>query len=142
MILWRVSAFADLSGAGGLHVSGRWHTQGKPIVYGSESVALALLEVLTQVEDRLELPPDYQLLRIEGDDGLAVTRWDDPLPELKDSRTWGDRWLAEGATPLASVPAAVAPHSRNWLINPAHEGARAIKLASAERWAWDSRLLP
>ena len=142
MILWRVSAFADLSGAGGLHVSGRWHTQGKPIVYASESVALALLEVLTQVEDRLDLPPDYQLLRIEGDDGLAVARWDEPLPELAESRAWGDRWLAEGATPLASVPAAVAPHSRNWLINPAHEGAREIKLASAERWAWDERLLP
>jgi len=142
LILWRVSAFADLSGAGGLHVSGRWHTQGKPIVYASESVALALLEVLAQVEDRLELPPDYQLLRIVGDDGMAVARWEDPLPGLEDSRAWGDRWLADGATPLASVPAAVAPHSRNWLINPAHEAAGGLRLAGAEQWAWDTRLLP
>ena len=140
MILWRVSAFADLSGAGGLQVSGRWHTQGRPIVYASESVALALLEVLAQVEDRLELPPDYQLLRIEADDGLPVTRWDEELPALEVSRGWGDRWLGDGATALACVPAAVAPFSRNWLINPAHDAARAIGLAAAERWPWDVRL--
>ncbi|URD61283.1 RES family NAD+ phosphorylase [Sphingomonas sp. KRR8] len=141
MILWRVSAFADLSGAGGLHVSGRWHNKGKPIVYASESVALALLEVLAQVEDRVELPLGYQLLQIEAGQ-LPVTRWDDPLPPLEESRAWGDRWLTAQASPLANVPAAVAPHSRNWLINPAHPAAAALTLLSAEQWQWDNRLLP
>lgn len=140
MILWRVSGFADLSGAGGLHVSGRWHTQGRPIVYASENVALALLEVLAQVEDRLELPPDYRLLRIEANDDAGICLWDGALPALEDSRAWGDRWLEDQATPLASVPAAVAPHSRNWLINPAHPAARQVTLTDVEQWPWDARL--
>lgn len=142
MILWRVSSFADLSGAGGLHVDGRWHRRGTPIVYASDSVALALLEVLTQVEDRLELPPDFQLLRIEGPDILPVAHWDEPLPSLDASRDWGDRWLAERTTPLARVPAAVAPHSTNWLINPAHAAASELRLVGTERWDWDARLRP
>jgi len=140
VILWRVSAFADLAGTGGLHVGGRWHTQGRPIVYASESVALALLEVLAQVEDRLELPPNYQLLRIDAPATLAVARWKGELPALEQSRAWGDRWLSAQETPLATVPAAVAPHSQNWLFNPAHPAAREVRLTSAEQWPWDHRL--
>ncbi len=135
-----MSGFADLSGAGGLYVGGRWHSRGKPIVYAAESVALALLEVLAQVEDRLELPPRFQLLEIEVPDDLKVSRWDEPLPALADSRAWGDAWLAAGATPLARVPAAVAPHSTNWLLNPAHPDAALFVLRTDAEWDWDPRL--
>jgi RES domain-containing protein len=44
MELWRISIYADLSGAGGLMASGRWHSQGKRIVYLADHPSSALLE--------------------------------------------------------------------------------------------------
>jgi len=46
MELWRISNYADLSGAGGLQAAGRWHTRGKRIVYLADHPASALLEML------------------------------------------------------------------------------------------------
>jgi hypothetical protein len=47
MILWRLTrrAHADLRGRGGELADGRWHTRGRPIVYGASTAALAALEV-------------------------------------------------------------------------------------------------
>ena len=50
MILWRISAYADLSGTGGLRVSGRWHQAGRPVVYAATSPPGAMLEVLVHLE--------------------------------------------------------------------------------------------
>lgn len=140
MILWRVSKFADLSGEGGIYTSGRWHTAAKRIVYASESVALALLETLAQVEDRLDLPPDYQLLKLESSDPSEAHGWEADLPPLQESRSWGDAWLAERRSLLAKVPAAVAPYSWNWLINPLHPEAERLRIVEAATWNWDRRL--
>jgi RES domain-containing protein len=135
-----VSRFADLSGEGGMHTSGRWHTAGKRIVYASESVALGLLETLAQVEDRLELPPDYQLLKLEAHETGTPEAWNTELPPLPESRHWGDRWLTAGRSLLARVPAAVAPYSTNWLVNPAHPDAGRLRITETRSWEWDRRL--
>lgn len=140
--LWRISDFADLDGVGGEYAAGRWHAKGRRIVYTAEHAALALLEALVRFDERRsELPPGYQLLRIEGPD-LAPEEWTGPVPGTDASRAWGDEWLASGRSLYARVPAVVAPHSHNLLINPAHEAARDLKLVSVERWDWDARLLP
>ena len=66
MILWRISNHADLNGLGGVHRSGRWHFAGVPVVYLSESPALALLEVMVNFDLAPdELPADYQLLEVD-----------------------------------------------------------------------------
>ena len=133
MILWRVSDFTSLSGEGGLHVSGRWHTAGTPIIYSAESVALALLESLVQFDDdRIELPPDYQLLKLQASDSDPL-EWHGDLPPYEESQRWGDAWLREGRSLLARVPAAVAPFSWNWLINPGHPEAAQLQVLDAAR---------
>lgn len=63
MELWRISNYADLSGAGGLQAAGRWHTRGKRIVYLADHPASALLEMLVHM-DRELIPATYRLLRI------------------------------------------------------------------------------
>lgn len=141
MILWRISEWPTLNGAGGLTVGGRWHSRGRPIVYNAESSALAILEVLVHLEvDRV--PPDFQLLKIEAEAGLMVEDWpfDTPLPSQADSARWGDAWLKTGRTALARVPSAIAPGSCNMLINPGHPDATRIGIAEASRWPWDKRL--
>lgn len=139
LTLWRVSEFTSLDGEGGLHTPGRWHTMGRRIVYSAEHPALALLETLVRVRERPRLPPDYQLLQLEVGEP-SITRWTGDLPSTADSRVWGDRWIDAGETLLACVPAAVAPHSHNWLINPRHPAAGSVILAEAQRWDWDERL--
>ena len=50
MELWRISNYADLSGAGdGLLAAGRWHTRGRRIVYLADHPASALLEMLVHM---------------------------------------------------------------------------------------------
>lgn len=141
MILWRISEFAALDGAGGRLIDGRWHNAGRPIVYTVESSALALLEALVRA-DRGEMPPPFQLLRIEAPDGLPSEQWPEDAPprDLPRSQAWGDDWLARSATALAHVPAVVAPASFNWLINPAHPDSGAIRIVAAARYNWDARL--
>jgi RES domain-containing protein len=50
MELWRISNYADLSGAGGLRAAGRWHSQGKRIVYLADHPSSALLEMLVHLD--------------------------------------------------------------------------------------------
>lgn len=139
MILWRISEIAELDGAGGLIVAGRWHSKGRRIVYAAESSALAMLEVLVHLEVE-RLPAPFQLLKIEAPDG-PVAHWDGTGVEDEAAcRAWGDSWLEKARTLLAKVPSAVAPGSFNWLVNPAHPDAAAVKLLGASRWPWDRRL--
>lgn len=142
MLLWRISRFKELDGVGGEHAPGRWHIRGRRIVYTAESAALALLEALVRADEqnRDELLPSYQLLQIEVPDVEAEV-WSGPLPPTAESTAWGDEWLASRRTLLARVPASLAPHSCNLLINPGHEQMGKVRLLSAEQWTWDPRLL-
>ena len=140
MILWRISEFASLDGAGGIAVEGRWHSAGRPIVYTAESSALAMLEILVHLEVET-IPTTFQLLKIEAPDGLEVVAWSgkDPADEAA-ARAWGDAWLERRETALARVPSIIAPASFNWLINPAYADASQLKIVASARWPWDSRL--
>ena len=141
MLLWRISDFLTLDGTGGMIISGRWHSKGRQIIYAAESSALAVLEALVRME-RSRLPDPYQLLRIEAPEGMAVEIHSAAVvpARIEESVAWGDRWLTSGRTALASVPAAVAPLSRNILINPLHPDAARIRVADHRRWPWDKRL--
>lgn len=141
MILWRVSEFATLDGAGGLIVGGRWHSKGRPIVYLADSSALAMLEMLVHLEIET-LPPSFQLLKVGVPDGLDHALWpegEDPR-DAAATRAWGDAWLEAAATPLARVPSIVAPHGANWLLNPGHDAAARVRIEESSRWPWDERL--
>ncbi len=141
MILWRISEYATLDGAGGLAVEGRWHSKGRPIVYLADSSALAMLEMLVHLEVET-VPPPFQLLKVRAPEDLAHDEWPkrrDPR-DLAATRAWGDGWLETGATPLARVPSIVAPRGANWLLNPGHKDAAKVRIEGSSRWPWDKRL--
>ena len=141
MILWRISNHLSLEGGGGLVVEGRWHNAGKPVVYCAETPTLAVLEVLVHLQ--VEQPPRfYRWLRIETPPGLAHREWpaSQDARDTQATRRWGDGWLEGGETALARVPTVIAPESFNWLINPRHPDAHAIKVVQSGRWPWDARL--
>ena len=94
MRLWRISDHADLSGVGGLHASGRWHSRGRRVVYLADHPASALLEVLVHLEiDVEDLPTHYQLLGVDVPDDVAIT--------LLDERGLPDDWRNQRAVTRA-----------------------------------------
>lgn len=148
MILWLISNHVTLDGRGGLYASGRWHTEGKPIVYLAENPAGALVEVLVHLElDPAHLPKSYRLLKAEAPEGLSVkTIAGIELPKnwISDqiaTRTVGDEWIASKGTVLLRVPSAIVPETSNVLLNPEHAEAGRIQVLWSEEYPWDTRLL-
>jgi RES domain-containing protein len=146
MELWRISNYADLSGIGGLRAAGRWHSQGRRIVYLADHPSSALLEMLVHM-DRDLIPPTYQLLRIEIPPDVKVeaivasdlsANW---RTDTIASREIGDRWLDRSTTALLQVPSAISEQGQNFLLNPAHTDAAKVTVAEIFHAPFDDRLL-
>ena len=148
MRLWRISNHATLSGEGGLHASGRWHSKGRRIIYLADHPASALLEVLVHLEiDVEDLPTHFQLLAIDAPNDIAITAVDEmSLPpdwraQPLATRARGDDWLRDGATALLRVPSAIVPSTSNTLLNPAHADAAQLSIISVISAPFDRRLV-
>ena len=144
MILWRVSNYATLDGTGGLLVSGRWHTKGRPVVYCTLNPSTALLETLVHMEiDSEDRPERFQVLKIEGPDTVSQERikalpsdWAD---DLGVTQSLGDQWLSEERSLLLAVPSVLVPETWNVLMNPRHMEANQLKIALTYDHAFDVR---
>jgi RES domain-containing protein len=144
MTLWRISAHTELTGLGGEKTDGRWHTavRGKRVVYLSEHPALALVEVLVNLNgDPRDFPDTYQLLKVTVEDGTSVQLFKTRgAPNLEDSRSAGDAWLHAADTALLGVPSVVCPESTNYLFNPLHPDAKKVTVQWSRQVAYDQRL--
>jgi RES domain-containing protein len=144
MILWRISRHRDLSGAGGLKASGRWHYAGQPIVYLAGSPPAALLEVCVHTSAS-DVPPEFTLLRIEGPDlAVSVVKPED-LPHdwrtrLEATRDLGTAWLEAKKELLLQVPSAIVPETANFLFNPMHIDAAQFRITDEFEYPFDIRL--
>jgi RES domain-containing protein len=155
MIVWRIAADTpdyradDRTGAGAKATGGRWNRQGSSVIYTSTSVALACLETIVHFRTD-DLPLNRILLRLEIPDGSWAAReeitapeapigWDIQPPGLA-SIELGEPWLAGGSTLVLGVPSAIIAEEQNYLLNPAHSGMAAVKIARVRRFTYDSRL--
>ena len=150
MDVWRISNYTDLSGIGGVRAAGRWHSQGRRIVYLADHPSSALLEMLVHM-DRDLIPPTYQLLRIDIPPGMTIETvmtgdlagdlagswWND----MTASREIGDRWLDQSTSALLQVPSAISAQGQNFLLNPAHPDAAKVIVAEIFHAPFDARLL-
>ncbi|MBI3208234.1 MAG: RES family NAD+ phosphorylase [Candidatus Solibacter usitatus] len=147
MILWRVSNHPNLDGTGGLRASGRWHTQGRRIVYCALNPATALVEVMVHLEiDAEDLPESLQYLEIDVPLSVSMETLDvGSLGETWQSRSEvtrraGDEWLRSGRTALLRVPSVVVPATWNFLINPLHSESSLIHVLRVHQHSLDRRL--
>ncbi len=146
MILRRISNYQTLDGAGGLYVSGRWHTKGHPVIYCTWNPSTALLETLVHMEiDAEDRPERFQVLKIEGPDTLSIEKIDtSPLPaswieDIASTQNIGDRWLSEKRSLLLEVPSILVPETWNVLVNPLHPEASRLKITRTYEHTFDAR---
>lgn len=137
-VVWRISNISDISGLGGLAVSGRWHTFPRRIVYCSDEPFTAYREVLRQVGSKALMPDATVMLEIGGAPDLSMDvvpaealrpDWaSDDAGALLSCRAIGDAWLDACITPLLMAPSVARPGAYNVLINPAHDDAESLRI--------------
>lgn len=130
--------YATLDGKGAAITGGRWNSKGKAMAYTASCGALAVLEYLAHVKG---LPSGLMMMLIEVPDTLEIERVRavpaDPAAFLR----IGDEWVDSRSTSVLEVPSVLVPRQKNYLINPAHPLAGAIKVIERNPFAFDSRLL-
>jgi RES domain-containing protein len=123
----------------------RWNHKGTGVIYTAESQAPCALEVLVNADG---LADDYISIAIEIPDDLSVTSlsvadlpsgWD-AYPSIDATRDIGTNWAKGLTTAVLSVPSAVIPRERNYLLNPAHPDFGRIRFSNPEPFYFDDRL--
>jgi RES domain-containing protein len=147
VIVYRIgsSRYPANDGIGASLYGGRWNHKGTPVIYTAESQALCALEVLVNTD---ELAEDYLSISIEIPEDLTITSiaigdlppgWD-ANPSINATRDIGTKWANALTTAVLSVPSAVIPRERNYILNPAHADFGRITFASPEPFYFDDRL--
>lgn len=153
--IWRIAKHTaeypatDLSGGGAKRTGGRWNSKGKPVVYASSTIALATLETLVHLGEkiairnaflvRINVPASVWSAReiIEANE-LDVTWVAEPAGAT--TITFGDHWLDKSTGPLLLVPSVIVPEEYNVLINPNHPSSKKITAEVARQFVYDPRL--
>lgn len=154
--VWRIATDTpdyeadDLSRAGAKKTGGRWNPKDHPLVYSSETRALACLETVVHLNAG-GLPLNRYLVSITIPTRVwknAQTRtrhslpvgWDAD-PAGKTSIQFGAEWMRSMNSALLRVPSVIVPDEYNILINPSHSDAETITAIKIQKWLYDPRLI-
>jgi RES domain-containing protein len=148
---WRIEKQKRIAsaktGEGARLVGGRWNSAGFPVVYASEHLSLAVLEILVHAPT-----PDSRLVARSR---ASIVIPDDLIEEMKPkilpgdfgpltvysiTQTFGDEWLRTRRSAALIVPSAIVPVERNVLLNPMHPGFARIAWTKFEAIHLDTRL--
>jgi RES domain-containing protein len=115
------------------------------MVYTAGSRSLAILEILAHLTKSAPLDK-YVLYRAECDDSLVQILSDLPAawnsePPTAASQSIGDAWVRSATHPVLSVPSAIVPEERNYLLNATHPDFFRIVIGLAVAYRIDPRLL-
>src|SRR5690625_473567 len=137
-----------LTGEGAKKAGGRWNPKGLSVIYTSDTVSLAALEVLVNTPTT-RLPKDLVLVSIE----IACNIFSKEIAVDQLSKEWrannsktvtkqiGREWLKSNESLILKVPPVVIPSEKNILLNPGHENFSKVKVIDVSRFQLDSRLL-
>jgi RES domain-containing protein len=126
----------ELDGEGAKIKGGRWNSAGTPIVYTSSCAALAALEYRVNTSEN---PKDLLIYTLEIPDTVQIEKTD-WMPDARTSRELGDVWINSKRTAILAVPSVVVPRQINYLLNPRHPDAGAIRVVHQQPYVLDLRL--
>jgi RES domain-containing protein len=150
VILYRISLLTnswDKSGLEAARLGGRWNSKGRPAIYASTSLSLALLELYVRfgglhsqdnwVVTEFELPIDIALESWSAEE-LPIG-WNMPqFPHV--AQHLGDRFLESNQHVGVMVPSVLIPQERHVMLNPAHPDMKEIHIIGVEEMGKDLRI--
>ena len=150
MNAWRLTRpryAATASGEGSARYPGRWNVRGVRVTYASETLSLALLEVLAHAEN-LDMLNQYVALKVTLPLGSLTTLALDELPENwqadpppESTRRLGHAWFSRKETLVLKVPSVLVPTEHNFVINPEHPDFARVETAEPVPLPFDARVL-
>ena len=150
VVAWRLvrqrHAATAFSGEGARIFEGRWNSAGVAVVYCSENLALAALEILVHVQPVAVAEP-FRTFRVALDDALITRVERDKLPKgwnlqppTTVSKTIGDEWVKSGRSVALTLPSLLVPLERTYLLNPKHPDFRKVQIRDMGNFTLDRRL--
>lgn len=147
---WRLAKTRHIrppfDGEGARHYGGRWNSPGVAVAYASESISLAVLEVLAVVQ-RTSVLDSYSLVSADFDESAVETVAPAELPAHwrrypapQELQAIGDRWVAERRSLILRVPSAVIEAECNFMVNPAHPAFASMRVSAPVPFEFDTRL--
>jgi RES domain-containing protein len=151
MDLWRIcrskyeaSAFA---GSGAEKTGGRWNFKGHRLVYASENLSLAVLELFVHVAPEI-MPADLISIRGRLPDSVSkeeIEESDLPgnwreYPAPAELQSFGTDWIKRQSSLVLIVPSAINPQEKNLLLNPAHPEIKKLKVEAGQPFRFDPRM--
>jgi len=150
VIAWRITRqqYAnDFSGQGAMLMNTRRHRNGTPLIYTSNTICGALLELLAHIE-RSAIGGDYVAIPVRIPSSVATTTiYSESLPtdwkehsgsQLQDI---GAEWTESKARCVLSVPSVFPTEERTYTLNPSHADFSRIEIGEVRPVSIDPRLL-
>ncbi len=128
-------------------LKGRWNSEGKNVIYASESIPVAFLESMVRRQG-VGFNADFRIMIIDIPEKTGISTinisdlkegWRDP-GSYNACQIIGDRWYDEAKTMVLKVPSAVLPESSNFVINTEFPDFHLIKLVGITDLVPDERI--
>jgi RES domain-containing protein len=150
VIGWRIvkakHATTAFSGEGARIFEGRWNSAGVRMVYCSENLALAVLEILAHTRP-VTMHDKFRAFRVVFDESLMdvvdlknLPKGWDAQPPGPDSKQIGDDWIKSERSAVLALPSVLVPLERTFLLNPKHRDFAKIKIKDVGEFVLDPRL--
>jgi RES domain-containing protein len=117
---------------------GRWNPIGTPMLYTSQHLSLACIEVLVHL-DKSQLPRDYVWSRTELPGTPGILSFGN-LNHIASCQAAGHSWVGAAHQLAIQVPSVAIPEEVNVLLNPNHTGYHDLVWSEPRPFRFDPRL--
>ena len=147
---WRIvkekHTLSAFSGEGARIFEGRWNSAGVRMVYCSEHLSLAALEILVHTRP-VTIRDKFHAFRVTFDHAMMAAieikklpkSWN-AQPATAASKNIGDEWTKSGRSAVLALPSVLVPLERTFLLNPKHRDFAKIKIKDMGNFVLDPRL--
>ena len=135
------------SGQGTRRYGGRWNHRGTAVVYVSDSLSLAALELFVHLASAykgmrfatftVEIP-DAAVVESLPRDELPKNWRDEPPPDS--CKELGTQWVKEGSAAVLRVPSVIVPMESNYILNLGHPGFKKLEMTPRDDFSFDPRM--
>lgn len=147
---WRIvkekHAKTAFSGEGARIFEGRWNSAGVRMVYCSQHLSLAALEILVHTQP-VTMRGKFRVFEVRWDEAMTsaielkkLPKGWNTQPPTAASKSIGDEWIRSGRSVVLAVPSVIVPRERTFVLNPEHRDFAKITIKDIGSFVLDPRL--